>query len=189
MTSDRGLLAARSAALSYDEVGATAGQLPVGYRQVRRTQDMGTGSGVFDTAVGRLMSWQMHRRAGLRVDTTTTDVRLGATVLLGLGVGPLRLHAPCRVVLIVDEPRRRGFAYGTLQGHPESGEELFEVDLEESDRVRFTITAFSRPATWLSRLGGPVSRRVQDVITDRYVVALAGPTTGERSAEGRPPSP
>lgn len=122
------------------------------------------------------MSWQMHRRAGLRVDATTTDVRLGAAVVLGLGVGPLRLHVPCRVVLILDEPRRRGFAYGTLQGHPETGEELFEVNLDESDRVRFRITAFSHPATWWSRLGGPISCQIQDAVTDRYVVALAGPT-------------
>lgn len=175
MAGDRRLLAAQSAAFTYDEVGATSGVLPAGYRHVRRTRDVATGRIEFDRAVERLMSWQMHRRAGLRVDATTAVVRPGATVVLRLGVGPLRLSAPCRVVRVVDEPRRHGFAYGTLHGHPETGEELFEVALDEADRVRFTITAFSRPATWLSRLGGPVSRRVQDVITDRYVDALAGP--------------
>ena len=35
------------------------------------------------------------------------------------------LQAPCRVVYVIDEPDIRGFAYGTLPGHPESGEERF----------------------------------------------------------------
>jgi uncharacterized protein (UPF0548 family) len=44
----------------------------------------------------------------------------GTDVLAHLG--PIRV--PCRVVYVLDEPERRGFAYGTLPGHPESGEEL-----------------------------------------------------------------
>lgn len=138
--------------LSYIEVGATAGQLPAGYRQVRRTHDLATGSEAFDAAARLLMSWQMHRRAGLRVDATTADARLGTVVVLGLGVGRLRLHAPCRSSLSWTSPGAEGFAYGTLQGHSESGEELFEVTLDESDRVRFTITAFSRPGAWCGRV-------------------------------------
>jgi uncharacterized protein (UPF0548 family) len=34
---------------------------------------------------------------------------------------------PCRVVYVVDEPRRAGFAYGTLPGHPEIGGERVGV--------------------------------------------------------------
>lgn len=173
MGRSRALTRARSAPLSYIEVGGTAGPLPEGYRQVRRMKDLGTGVERFNAAAGLLMSWQMHRRAGIGVEATAPQACQGAVVVLGLGVGRLRLHAPCRVVLAVNEPRRRGFAYGTLQGHPESGEELFEVTIDGADRVRFTITAFSRPAKWWSRLGGPVSHRIQDLITDRYMTALA----------------
>ncbi len=72
----------------------------------------------------------------------------------------------------MDEPRRRGFAYGTLPGHPESGEEAFIVEQHDDDSVTFTITAFSRPATWLARLGGPLGRAVQDRVTARYLRAL-----------------
>lgn len=50
-----------------------------------------------------------------------------ALVLPGVGAGPLRLRAPCRVVYTVTESRRRGFAYGTLPGHPECGEEAFVI--------------------------------------------------------------
>lgn len=68
-------------------------------------------------------------------------------------------------------PDRAGFAYGTLPGHPESGEEAFVVS-RAPDGVRFTITAFSRPATWLARLGGPVTLLGQEYFTRRYLRAL-----------------
>ena len=76
------------------------------------------------------------------------------------------------------EPDRVGFAYGTLPGHPERGEELFAVSLGDDDHVRLEVRAFSRPATWWVRLGAPVGRRVQDRITDRYVAALSPRSPG-----------
>lgn len=163
-----------STALTYPEVGATAGELPTGYRHVRRSRGIGVGADRFRTAADRLMGWEMHRGAGLGVDATTVRAEVGSVVVLRTRVGPLRVVAPCRVVAMIDEPRRRGFAYGTLPGHPEIGEESFVVTLE-GDRVLLRITAFSRPGRWWVRLGGPVGRRVQDRITDRYVAALAAP--------------
>ena len=85
--------------------------------------------------------------------------------------GPVR--APCRVVYVIDEPDRRGFAYGTLPGHAESGEELFAVRYDPAtDDVYAEVTAFSRHATWWSRLGSPVTSLAQRVISERYVRAL-----------------
>lgn len=100
-------------------------------------------------------------------------VETGAVAELRLGVGRLGLRAPVRVVDVVDEPTRRGFAYGTLPGYPESGEESFVVELGETGDVTLTITAVSRPASRLARLAGQVGRRVQSRITDRYLAALA----------------
>ncbi|NGN70487.1 DUF1990 domain-containing protein, partial [Streptomyces sp. A7024] len=51
---------------------------------------------------------------------------------------------------------RGGFGYGTLSGHPEVGEESFVVELAADGDVYFTVTAFSRPAAWYARAGGPV---------------------------------
>jgi uncharacterized protein (UPF0548 family) len=159
---------------SYPEVGATAGALPPGYRLVRREAVVGTGRTVFDAVAERTLTWQVHRGAGLVVDADQERVDEGGLVRLGLRLGPVRLVAPCRVVYVVDEPTRRGFAYGTLPGHPESGESLFEAELGDDDRVTFRVVSFSTPATWWSRLGAPVTRRVQDVVTDRYVRAAGG---------------
>lgn len=77
-----------------------------------------------------------------------------------------------RVVLTVDEPTATGFAYGTLAGHPESGEESFIVRVDHDERVRLDIVAFSRPAIWYSRVGGPVTRMVQRAVIGRYLTVL-----------------
>jgi uncharacterized protein (UPF0548 family) len=85
----------------------------------------------------------------------------------------VRLAAPSRVVYVVDEPGRCGFAYGTLPGHSERGEEVFIVSMAEDGTVTFEATAFSRPATWLVLAAGPLGRAIQDRITSRYLSALA----------------
>jgi uncharacterized protein (UPF0548 family) len=161
---------------TYPEVGASTGALPTGYRHVRRSRDIGAGTAIFDAAVQRLLSWDVHRGAGLGVEATAPTAIVGCTVVLRLGAGPFRAHAPCRVVLVVDEPRRRGFAYGTLPGHPEVGEEMFVVAHDADDTVQIRISAFSRPSSWWVRLGDHVNRRVQDRITDRYLAAAARAT-------------
>ncbi|OBK77850.1 DUF1990 domain-containing protein [Mycobacterium sp. 1274761.0] len=155
--------------LSYSEVGATAGPLPAGYHHVRESAVIGRGRARFDEAAAKVMRWGMLRGAGVRVEATTDVATIGSEVLVGLG--PLR--APCRVVYVIDEPDRRGFAYGTLPGHPESGEEMFAVRFDPAtDEVRAEVVAFSRHATWWSRLGSPVTSLAQRVITARYMKAL-----------------
>jgi uncharacterized protein (UPF0548 family) len=155
--------------LTYSEVGATAGPLPAGYHHVRVSAVIGRGRARFEEAAAKLMRWGMLRGAGLRVQASTEVAAVGSEVLVGFG--PLR--APCRVVYVVDEPDRRGFAYGTLPGHAESGEELFAVRYDPAtDEVFAEVTAFSRHATWWSRLGAPATSLAQRFVTKRYLAAL-----------------
>ncbi len=93
-------------------------------------------------------------------------------LILGLGAGPLRVNAPCRVVYAIDEPDRRGFDYGTLPDHPECGEEAFIIERHADGTVSFTITAFSRPASRQAKLAGPAGRAIQRQTTNRYLRAL-----------------
>lgn len=164
--------------LTYPDVGATRdpAALPAGYHHVRRSEVIGEGRRTFAEACDRMTDWRMHRGAGLRV-TADGPVAPGVDVLLGFGPPapfPARflVSAPCRVVYVVDEPARRGFGYGTLTGHPESGEEAFTVTLDPDGRVIVDIAAFSRPAHWWVALVGPVGRLAQRWITDRYIRAL-----------------
>ncbi len=155
--------------LTYSEVGATAGPLPAGYHHVQKSAVIGRGRRRFEDAAEAGMRWGMLRGAGLKVEATTEVAAVGSEVIVHLG--PVR--APCRVVYVVDEPDRRGFAYGTLPGHAESGEELFLVRYEPAtDEVYADVTAFSRHATWWSKLGSPVTSVIQRIVTDRYLRAL-----------------
>ncbi|MCU1431061.1 MAG: hypothetical protein JWP95_166 [Actinotalea sp.] len=168
----RRLRAATVRSPTYREVGATGGELPSGYRHSRRVHRIGSGAECFRTAVEHVMTWDMHRGAGLAVEATTARAEVGSTVVTALGWRRVRLPAPCRVVTVLDEPARAGFAYGTLPGHPVSGEERFVVTIDEAGAVEVHLTAFSRPATWWARLGRPVGLRVQDLVIDRYLASF-----------------
>lgn len=167
------------APFSYAEVGATReGPLPAGYHHVERAEVVGSGRGALDRAAAAVFGWRAQRGAGLRVQASGPATTPGTVVLMTAGLPRLGLDIPCRVVWVVDEPDRRGFGYGTLPGHPESGEESFVVSLGPDGDVVYSLRAFSRPGTLLTRLGGPVSTRVQSLALDRYVAAM------RRAAQG-----
>jgi uncharacterized protein (UPF0548 family) len=161
--------ALRQQPFTYTEIGATGGALPDGYHHVTESARIGTGRARFEDAAARVMRWGMLRGAGARVTPSTEVAAVGSVVVVGLG--PVR--APCRVVYVVNEGNRRGFAYGTLPGHPESGEELFAVRYDPvGDAVYAEVMAFSRHATWWSRAAGPVTTLIQLIMTRRYMAAV-----------------
>ncbi|MEV6925994.1 DUF1990 domain-containing protein [Dactylosporangium sp. NPDC051485] len=161
--------------LTYSEVGATReGPLPPGYRHVTRRIRLGSGPEVFRTAAEALAHWRPQRGAGLRVRTGAERAGLGVEFATGIGAGPLRLWVPCRIVWVVDEPDRYGYGFGTLPGHVADGEEAFLLGMDAGGDVWFEVRAFSRPATWWAKLGGPVTRLVQSRVTDGYAAAMRG---------------
>lgn len=162
----------RTSDLTYVEVGGTRADLPSGYHHLQRTVVLGHGSACFEQAARRLSGWEMHRRAGLSVRASDDVVVEGTVAIVRLGWGVVAVDAPVRVVYVVAGPRRQGFAYGTLPGHPESGEEAFVLEHHEDDEVTFTISAFSRPASRLARATGPAGRMTQRWVTHRYLRAL-----------------
>jgi uncharacterized protein (UPF0548 family) len=133
---------------------------------------LGRGPDLLDRAASALFTWRVHLGAGLRVAAPADRVGVDVVVDLSLGLGPLALRAPCRVVAVIDEPDRRGFAYGTLPGHPERGEEAFLLEVGAEGLVTFRVIAVSEPATTVARFGGPVTRAVQRAIVRRYLAAL-----------------
>ncbi|MGU3294767.1 DUF1990 family protein [Williamsia sp. M5A3_1d] len=165
----------RAAPFTYPEVGATADDpLPSGYGHQRREITVGRGGERFIHCARAVMGWQVQLRSGIAVATSDDPLVEGAIARIAIGVGPLRLHAPTRVVYVVDEPRRAGFAYGTLAGHPESGEESFVVEHRSDDSVVFAVRAFSRPGSLLTRVAGPLGPVAQHLVAGRYLRAVAG---------------
>lgn len=100
-------------------------------------------------------------------------VRAGDTGMLRAPFWPKAF--PVRVVFVVDEPTRRGAAFGTLPGHPLVGEELFVVEHREDDSVWLTVRIFSRPAGPLWTAALPALRLVQALFVRRYLRELTGP--------------
>jgi uncharacterized protein (UPF0548 family) len=175
---DRTLVRSRAARLTYEPVGATASEdLPDGFRHERRELLIGDAS-CFERAKEGLSRWQAHIGAGAKVYPSDVTVAEGETVLVLIGLGPLHVIAPCRVVYVVDTEDRFGFGYGTLPGHPESGEESFVLELGHRGTV-FSVTAFSRPSGLMTRVGAPVARGIQARFTDRYLRALAQYAAGD----------
>ncbi|NYH00326.1 DUF1990 domain-containing protein [Schumannella luteola] len=116
-------------------------------------------------------------------------LRPGDTAWLGIPFGPLRLRFPARVVYVVDEPNRRGFAYGTLPGHAERGEEAFIVERSDDGSVWVSIRAFSRPGGFFWWLVNPVLRLTQGFYTARYLRALATPLAADTAPDAVVPQP
>lgn len=165
----------REQAPTYDAIGATLrGETPDGFRLLEYHSFLGRGPDLFARSADALLGWQLQLRSGIAVRASTAVVEPGAVAMLRIGVGPIAVPAPARVVAVVDEPARRGFAYGTLPGHPECGEELFVVEYDENENVTLHITVFSRPATLLARACGPLTLAAQRLMTRRYGRALKG---------------
>ena len=161
--------------LNYPGIGSTEhGRPPEGYPCFVSREYLGVGPAVYRRVAYGILIWELQRRSGLRVRTESDVVIPGARVVSGFGVGPFRINAPCEVVWVRhpvpgDGPQSAGFGYGTLPGHPERGEEAFEVEIGADGRVFLKITAFSRHSTWFYQAGGLLARAAQRHITSRYV--------------------
>ncbi len=163
----------RATPLSYLPSSDPLDDAPAGFQGLRYSSTLSRRA--FDDAAADLLQWRMHERAGLRVLASDIPLRMDTVVLMRWGLGPLSLKIPCRVVELVHEPGRRGFVYATLAGHPEAGAERFLLEQLDDGRVVFTITAISRPASALARLGGPITGAAQRLMTRRYLRALDRP--------------
>ena len=161
--------------LSYPCIGGTEhGSTPAGYATVLEEAHLGSGLRVYQRVAAGILSWELQRRAGLRVRTDSPRVVPGARVVSGFGVGPLRLDAPCEVVWVHEPlpagiPQSAGFGYGALPGHPARGEESFEVEINGNAEVLLRIRAFSKPGNWFYAAGGLVTRAAQRHVTSRYI--------------------
>ena len=162
----RRFLAAQSKLpFTYAAVGATAETPPAGYVVDRTRIKLGVGEPVFRSAIAALRRWEQFNLGWVEAWPSDTPIQSGEVVaVMGRAIGVWWLNA-CRVVYVVDEVRpvsRFGFAYGTLPGHVESGEERFLVEWDrDEDGVWYDILAFSCPHQFSARLGYPVVRRLQ----------------------------
>ena len=155
----------RGSLFSYPNPGLTrSGEVPAGYSLDRSRAVVGQGAEAFDRAAEAMRQWGMFDLGWTSAYPLTEVQEEGGIVgVLAWVLGIWSLNA-CRIVYTVDENgplRRLGFAYGTLPGHVQCGEESFLLELDDDGTVSFEITAVSRPRHPLAWMAYPLVRRRQ----------------------------
>jgi uncharacterized protein (UPF0548 family) len=149
---------------TYAAVGVTRDDdnaTPAGYERDRNRQPLGTGEVAFAAARDAIRAWQMFPPPLATIEPAGIPIAEGEVAIVVIHMfGAWSLHA-ARIVYVIDEPRRFGFAYGTLPGHAAQGEERFLVEWLADDTVWYDLQAFSRPQHWWMRLAYPIARRMQ----------------------------
>lgn len=171
VAAERILERARREEPTYADVGALLAADPPP-ADLEAERELGRGQDVFDRAVACFRSLGAARSAGA-VWPADATVEVGATVLVAAGMGPVTVVAVNRIVGVVDEPDRWGFAYGTLPGHVEIGEEAFVVERRADGTVVARVTARSHAALPASGLLRPILLPVQRRYAERYLDAVA----------------
>ncbi|GEP47657.1 DUF1990 family protein [Microbacterium saccharophilum] len=103
----------------------------------------------------------------------TPYVAAGTTIRVHGRVKAMRADAELRVIYVIEEPRRVGFALGTVSDSVVSGEESFLVDWRDNDEVWFTVRAFDRPVAPLYRLLPPLTKRRRRELFQGYLRAIS----------------
>ncbi len=143
---------------NYSHVGAShTHTTPPGSDAVTESAVVGAGVSQFSLLADGVRTWQIQRRSGVRV-AADGPAREGLNVALAQRFGPAAVVFGCRVVWTIDEPDRNGFAYGSLPGHPEAGEEAFVAELEPDGAVRFHVFGFTAPGTLATAVARPLTR-------------------------------
>lgn len=164
--------------LTYQPAGATRPgheawpATPAGLRRFEQTIAIGRGDDVWRAAAHAVLNWEVKQRSGFRVHPDE-PVSAGAEFQISFGWGPLAVHEPVRIVAVTDTAVRCGFAYGTLPGHPVSGEEAFIVHRDADGTVFLTLRSLTQAApSGFWRQAFPVLLVAQRVFRRRYLRSL-----------------
>jgi uncharacterized protein (UPF0548 family) len=157
---------------SYAAVGASRTEPPPGFDTDHNRVPLGQGPQVFDRACSALHRWAMFPRAWTEVHPFDAPIEAGRTVAVLFRIFGLWWLNACRIIYVLDEARpvrRFGFAYGTLPGHVECGEECFAVEQDEHGTVACLV-----------RLAYPLARRQQRRFIRDSQAAMRRAVAGDR---------
>jgi len=170
-------------ALTYGVVGATMPAAerwlpPEGWRAYEHTVSLGSGNDLWNAASSAVLAWGVKTRSGFAVEPSLDPGR-GATqgerYWLVARVGPVRVREPVEIITTVSTDDRAALAYGTLDGHPVSGEEAFIVHRDDAGNVSLTLRSLTRAGRGPWRALFPAILVAQRVYRRRYLRALSGP--------------
>jgi uncharacterized protein (UPF0548 family) len=144
---------------------------------------VGHGRNDFEAAAAGLAGWAMAppwaSMGGSQTVGSQTLLQFRLAGIWWLSCG--RIVYTAQEFGVDDAVERRGFAYGTLPGHVEMGEERFTVALKADGSVVYEIMAFSRPRYWAARLAKPLARHWQRKFVADSTAALRRHVEGNRA--------
>ncbi len=146
---------------------------PAAGSTLRRHQSsavIGRGAACWAEASRALLHWEVKRRSGFVV--AAEPVTVGADLVINARFGPITIGEPVRVVAVVSEDDRVGFAYATRIGHPVVGEEAFIVTRDPDQTVRLELRSLTGPAPGWRRMLFPAALVLQRFYRRRYRQAL-----------------
>jgi uncharacterized protein (UPF0548 family) len=171
-----------NAPLTYQPEGGTqkGDQIP-GYDNDYQRVEVGVGEADFLKARAALQAWK-HFPGWTLILPENVPIKTGQVLAMFFRLLGFYWINSCRIIYVIDEPRRFAFAYGTLPGHIESGEEIFGVEMDERGKVWYVLRAFSRPKVWYVRLGYPFARLLQEKFRQDSAIAV------KHCVDGVPPA-
>ncbi len=134
----------------------------MGYDHHRTEVTLGQGETVYQRAKSALLAWEQFDVGWVSALPASTPIREGENIAIRARIFGLWALAACRIVRVFDDnasaTKTFGFAFGTLPGHPEQGEEQFEIVCDANLIVTYRIAAFFRPNYLAAKLAWPYFR-------------------------------
>lgn len=147
---------------NYPDVGATCRELPSGYDHNQVEEEIGCRVSDFQAAKSAMLAWKHFDVGWVAALPATTPIHEGENIAIRARILGLWALAACRIVEVFDEDsptsKRFGYSFGTLPGHPEQGEERFEIRSSADGIVTYRITAFFRPNYLSAKIAWPYFR-------------------------------
>ena len=166
------LSAQQHSSFSYSPAELTRSSPPAGYSVDHNRIQLGSGAETFSAAVSAIQQWKMFDFGWVHLHSNQTPIEPRATVAVVVNhLGFWSINA-CRIVYVIDEDDRYGFAYGTLAEHAERGEERFMVERNRADdTVWYDLLAMSKPGP-MARLAYPFTRKLQKRFAQQSMQAM-----------------
>ena len=147
--------------LTYPMVGASKHGNVKSFDNDFNTIYLGLGDQVWQQAKNALQTWNHFPSKWTAIRPENIPLQTGQNVGVLFRLFGVWWLNSARIVYTLDEKNCFGFAYGTLPGHIELGEECFWVERADDGKIYYHIRAFSKPSFWLAKLGYPVARLYQ----------------------------
>ena len=146
---------------SYQNVGGSNDGLQKGFNNDHNFVNLGHGEQVWVNAKNALKNWKQFPASWTKIIPNDTLLMKSKTVAVLFKLFGIWWINSARIVYSIDEKDKFGFAYGTLQGHLEKGEELFLIERDQNGEIFYHIKAFSKPDYWFVWMVFPLARYFQ----------------------------